>query len=142
MTPILTYELMSNALALCVIICHKMSNMTYFDAYWQDIWHGIIWQYGYQKKRWDLRNAAIKFKMLKKNISNQNLKNSIINIFPLYFWKFPLYFQVWTFQRKMKKENSETLGNAFFYRLEWHISWRNFFAIFFANRDTLIPRSM
>ena len=45
-------------------------------------------------------------------------KNSKINIFPLYFWKFPLYFQVWTFQRKMKKENSETLGNAFF--IDWN----------------------
>ena len=42
-------------------------------------------------------------------------------------------FQVWTFQRKMKKENSGTLGNTFFlYRLELHISCRYFFANFFA----------
>ena len=51
----------------------------------------------------------------------------------------PLYF--WRMRRKQKtmQENSENWGNLFFYILEWHIFWAEWFDAFHAKWDTLMP---
>ena len=96
-----------------------MSNMTYFDAYWQDIWHRIIWQYGYQKKRWDLRNAAIKFKMLKKNISNQNLQKFHNQHFSFVFLEISFVFSSLDFPKEDEEGKLWNSGKCIFF-IDWN----------------------
>ena len=49
----------------------------------------------------------------------------------LYFWC------MWR-KQKMVQENSKNWGHQFFYRLEWHTFWTEWFDEFYAKWDTLL----
>ena len=58
-----THNDMQTFLIYHTLMCHITSYltiMTYYDAWFYDIWHKCIWQYGYQKKRHELRNTSMR----------------------------------------------------------------------------------
>ena len=82
LTPILTFICMSNAICHICQLCHLCH---IWHIWWFDIHHMYVCQYGCQKKRWDLRNAANHWKYPTKLFLGPTNEISWFLIFPLYF---------------------------------------------------------
>ena len=91
MTPILTYVCMPNAWCHRCQKCHICHIWHIWHVWCSDIHHMYVCQYGCQKKRKDLRNAANHLRYPTKMYLWPKIEISYFLIFPLYFSEFPLY---------------------------------------------------
>ena len=92
LTPILTYLHMVYVRAPYM---SYMSFMTFMKSMTSGIWHAYISQYGCQKKRMDVRNAANHLKYPSNIFVWPKIEISWFLIFPLYFSEFPLYISMY-----------------------------------------------
>ena len=89
LTPISTYVCMSNARRHSCQKCHICHLWHIWQVWCSDIHHMYGCQYGCQKKRKDLRNAANHLIYPTKIFVGSKIGISYFLIFPLYFLEFP-----------------------------------------------------
>ena len=94
LTPIWTYVYRSNDRCKKCHICHI------WHVWCSDIHHMYVCQYGWQKKRKDLRNAANHLKYPTQLFLRPKIEKSHFLIFSWYFSEFPLYILAAQYQKE------------------------------------------